>query len=62
MAQNAYEEAGYRNRADYLRGLADEYGADLCHVVALAEILGPSEDFYWLVVALQDDMECEGWD
>lgn len=49
-----YEEQGYANRRDYLRCLADEYGADVQAVFAVASVLGPDEDFDGLVVAVQD--------
>lgn len=51
---NIYEEHGFKSRAEYLRNLAEEYGADLEHVVALADLLGPNEDFDGLVTAIQD--------
>lgn len=46
-----YAKHGYRNRADYLDALADDYGPV---TYALADILGPSEDFDGLVTALED--------
>lgn len=49
-----YQQQGYDNRAEYLSHLADELGIDLETVEALAEALGPSEDFYGLVSVLQD--------
>jgi hypothetical protein len=51
---NIYTERGYRNRADYLANLADEYGADLGAVLALADMLGPNEDFDGLVTSIED--------
>ena len=51
---NIYKEHGYKNRKDYLQNLADEYGADVQAVFALADMLGPDEDFDGLVVAVED--------
>lgn len=47
---NPYKEQGYENRAAYLAGLAEEYGAEA--VYALADVFGPTEDFDGLVTAL----------
>ena len=49
-----YQENGYDNRRDYLRDLSETYGIDLQTVFALADILGPNEDFDGLVTALED--------
>lgn len=49
-----YQENGYKNRADYLRCMAEDYGADLETVIVLSDLLGPSEDFDGLVNALED--------
>lgn len=49
-----YEDHGYKNRADYLRCLSEDYGAPLDAVIALAQVLGPDEDFDGLVVAVED--------
>ena len=49
-----YTENGYKNRKDYLRSLADEYGVPCEAVFALASILGPDEDFDGLVTSLDD--------
>jgi hypothetical protein len=47
-----YQDAGYKNRADYLKSLKREYPADA--VEALSDMLGPSEDFDGLVTSLED--------
>lgn len=52
MKHNPYKNAGFENRREYLESLADEYPADI--VYALADILGPSEDFDGLITALED--------
>lgn len=46
-----YAEDGFGSRYDYLVGLADDYG-DV--VFALADLLGPDEDFDGLVTELED--------
>lgn len=53
-APNPYVAAGYPNRREYVRSLAEEYGVPLGHVVALAQMLGPNEDFDALVSSVQD--------
>ena len=49
-----YQDNGYNNRRDYLRDLSETYGIDLQTVFALADILGPTEDFDGLVTSLED--------
>ena len=49
-----YREYGYDDRDDYLRSLADDYGVPEEAVQALADILGPDEDFDGLVSSLED--------
>lgn len=51
---DVYKENGYSSRADYLSCLAEDYGVDLQTVEALADLLGPSEDFDGLVSSLED--------
>lgn len=52
MKHNPYKNAGFENRRDYLESLAEDYPADI--VYALADILGPTEDFDGLITALED--------
>ncbi len=54
---NAYKENGFKSRRDYLDDLADNMGIDKSTVYALADLLGPSEDFDGLVTALEDMVE-----
>jgi len=54
-----YIENGYESRRDYLNQLADECGVDRATVYAVADMLGPNEDFDGLVNAVED-MEAEG--
>ncbi len=58
--RDVYRENGYDDREDYLRSLADDYGVPLDAVQALADILGPDEDFDGLVSNLEDAMY-GGW-
>lgn len=50
-----------KERMEYLRGLAEDYGVDLDVVLMLADMLGPNEDYDGLVNAL-DDIEYFGWE
>ena len=51
---DVYQANGYENRKDYLSCLAEDYGVDLSTVKALADLLGPNEDFDGLVAMLED--------
>ena len=51
---NAYENNGFRDRDEYLRYLADDFGVDLELVLEAADLLGPDEDFDGLVSTLND--------
>jgi len=53
-----YLDNGYDSRSDYLLSLADEYGVPMSVVFALADVLGPNEDFDGLVIALEDAEGC----
>lgn len=55
-----YQENGYKNRDDYLNSLSEDYGVPIDAVLALAEVLGPDEDFDGLVSNLEDTMY-GGW-
>lgn len=50
-----YMDNGYKNRKDYLESLADQYEMDYDDVAALADMLGPNEDFDGLVDELEDE-------
>ena len=52
-----YLEYGAESRAEYLEMLADDYGVDLETVLAMADVLGPMEDFDGLVTSLEDISE-----
>lgn len=54
MSNDVYLANGYEDREDYLSCLAEDYGVDLDTVKALADLLGPNEDFDGLVTALED--------
>lgn len=57
--QNIYQQNGFDSRKEYLECLSDEYLVDLDTIMGLADILGPSEDFDGLVVAVQDASNME---
>lgn len=52
-----YIENGFKSRVDYLTNLAEDMGIPLVHVLAIAGIYGPNEDFDGLVTALEDLLE-----
>jgi len=52
---NDYQANGYRDRADYLDGLCGDYPRHV--VMAIAGMLGPTEDFDGLITALEDYAE-----
>ena len=52
----AYIENGYTDREHYLRTLAKEYDISYNRVLRISDILGKEEDFYQLIIAL-DDMD-----
>jgi hypothetical protein len=54
-----YTDNGYKDRIDYLKSLAEDYGVSLDKVFAVAAVLGPNEDFDGLVVAIQDESDRE---
>lgn len=58
---NIYKQNGFADREGYLYFLAEDYDLACGVVWALAELLGPSEDFDGLVNACQDQAELE-WD
>lgn len=49
---NAYTNNGFKDRAEYLASLCQEY--DPMIVRTLANLLGPEEDFDGLVSSLED--------
>ena len=48
-----YKKNGYENRKDYLNQLAENYKIDTKTVCVFAWMLGPDEDFDYLIIALQ---------
>ena len=60
IRQKVYQENGYADRADYLNSLSEDYGIPAEAVLALAEVLGPDEDFDGLISSLEDAMY-GGW-
>lgn len=49
---NDYKAHGYADRAEYLEELCEEYPRPF--VMALADLLGPGEDFDGLITGLED--------
>lgn len=47
-----YEEEGFKNRAEYLDSLREEYGAEVFD--AVSSVMPPSEDFDGLITELED--------
>ncbi len=58
--QDVYQENGYTDRDDYLKSLSEDYGVPIEAVLALADVLGPDEDFDGLVSNLEDAV-FSGW-
>lgn len=54
IKQNIYAQNGYKDREDYLKSIADEYGTDIMIVSSMAEVLGENEDFDALISQLED--------
>lgn len=52
-----YTENGFKNRRDYLDSVADDLGIHPSIVYALADLLGPTEDFDGLITSLEDFAE-----
>lgn len=49
---NIYIENGFESREDYLESLAEDYGYE--ETYAVAELLGPGEDFDGLISSLEE--------
>lgn len=49
-----YIDQGFSSREAYLEDLANTYGVPLDTVMALANLLGPDEDFDGLITALEE--------
>jgi hypothetical protein len=45
MNKSIYRENGYKDRKEYLECIAKDYGVSLENVLAVADLLGESEDF-----------------
>ena len=52
-----YQREGFDDRRAYLLSLAEDTGVDIKTVMALADLLGPNEDFDGLVTSLEDYAE-----
>ena len=51
-ANQIYIDKGYKHRLDYLTHLAEDNGIDIDNVIAVANLLGPSEDFDGLLSSI----------
>lgn len=51
---SVYIDNGYKDRAEYLSALSEDYGIDIETVQCLADLLGEAEDFDGLISALED--------
>ncbi len=49
-----YTDNGYKDRAEYLSALSEDYGVDIETVQCLADLLGEEEDFDGLISALEN--------
>lgn len=49
-----YTDNGYKDRAEYLTALSEDYGVEIETVQCLADLLGESEDFDGLISALEN--------
>ena len=56
MRTHPYVEYGGK-RIDYLTFLSKDFDIELSTVLALADVLGPNEDFDGLVTMLEDEVE-----
>ena len=49
-----YYSHGFNSRTEYLLSLSNEYNVPQEVVMALADVLGPNEDFDGLITSLED--------
>lgn len=54
VKESIYTDNGFKNRAEYLQSLADDFGVDINTVKNLADMLGAEEDFDGLVSQVED--------
>lgn len=54
MSNNPYRQYDCDTRDEYLHMIAEEYNVPISTVYALADMLGPSEDFDGLIIELED--------
>ena len=54
LSTEEYQRAGFRNRTEYLRFLAHDYGISYNRVRMLSDVLGENEDFDALPVMLDE--------
>ena len=51
---NPYKERGFENRSEYLKDLFQEHDVEAYVGFAVADMLGPNEDFDGLINSLED--------
>ena len=51
---NVYQKEGFKNRKEYLKNLALNFGLSEDVVFMTADLLGPDEDFDGLISSLED--------
>ena len=58
MSNNQYQRFGFNNREEYLEALADYINNDLdsSSFYAVADLLGPNEDFDGLLSMIADEI------
>ena len=57
MSLNVYQRNGHANRTEYLRRMSGLFGLPMEQVQAAADLLGPEEDFDWLLSILEEAAE-----
>lgn len=57
MSDTRYKQYGFNSREEYLKDVAASTGFDEDTVFAVADMLGPSEDFDGLINCLNDAQE-----
>lgn len=55
-SDNPYLRHGFKDRAAYLRQIAEDYDVPLKTIRTIADMLGPDEDFDGLLVSLPDTL------
>ena len=51
-----WTQTAWEDKQEYLHNIAEDYGVDYCIVESLADLLGDTELFDGLLVALEDEL------